>query len=225
MATFADLIDESFIDLAVISPGMTITSTMQTKAFRLLQTMWSNWANERLMSYLPVHQNFSLIPGFTSYTLGPSGTFATTGGLRAVMVTGWSAYYLNFRSGGRIMSLEEFHAENKDLLGSSTTLPTMVGADQGNPYITVEVFPSPASVAATLRLDYFTPLVQFSAVSDTISLPDGYEEAIRTGLAVRLYPQYQRPGVSLEVLAAAASNAKETIAQRNAAILGMVKAA
>lgn len=223
--TFSDLINHALIDLAVIAPGATPSTIMRDHAFILLQEMWASWGNERLMNYLPVHQNFSLVAGTTVYSLGAAGTFATTGSLRAVMVTGWKAYFGNFTMGGPILPLDQFHAECADGLGTATTIPTKVGADQGNPLITVEVFPTPATSPGTLRLDYFTPLVAFAAVGDNIGLPDGYEEALRTNLALRLYPQYQRPGVSVEVLAAAARNAKDTIAQRNASILGMVKAA
>lgn len=218
----ADIITPAFLDLAVIQPGGAPSNSMRDAAFLLLNQQIDALSTEWVTAYVVYHQAFTLTAGTTNYTVGTAGTLASTA--RPIRITGWTSYTTQgFRNGGQIMSFEALHAAAKDNTGSlDAVLAQMVAADQAYPAINIEVFPAPAASPGTLRLDYYSPLTQFAAVGDAVALPDGYIQMLRTMLAVQLYPQYARVGGNtLEVLGAAAKNAKDQIAAKNAAILGL----
>lgn len=223
MATLvSDLIQQSFNDLGVTKAGELISPTMQLFALPLLQQLWSSFSAEEALAYLFQHQTFSLSPGTTIYTLGTGGTLATSA--RPVRVTGWTSVSGNFRNGGRIISFEELHAMGRNATAKRSVLAEAVAADTAFPAINVEVFPAP-DTGANLLLDYYTPLVPFASVSDSLNLPDGWELMTHVELALVLAPQYARQGGVPPALVAAAANAKQTIMSKNAAILGLQQAA
>lgn len=220
MSTFvSDIIQEAFLDLAVVQPGETISATMQAAAFLVLQQMYASWGAEQLMAYSIHHDSFTLTAGTTNYTLGPSGSLATFA--RPARVTGWSSSSGNFKNGGPISSFEQLHAVAKGQTGKRSVLAEMVAADGAFPFINIEVFPTPDASPGALRLDFYAYLESLGTVSPLI-LPDGWEAALHFNLAIALYPQYARVGSgAIEALAANAQNSKGIIVRRNAEILGM----
>ena len=91
MALVSDIINESFLDLAVIAPGETISSGMQTDAFLRLNQLLASLSTEGAMVFNQVEQSWPLSSGVVAYTLGAAGSLATTGGLRAQKITAWRA--------------------------------------------------------------------------------------------------------------------------------------
>src|SRR5882724_11656092 len=108
MATVADLIQQAFLDLAVVQPGESISSTMQTSALTYLLQMQASWIAEDLMNYNAVELGYSLVANVDAYTLGVGGTFDTFA-QNIHRVTSWNARSGNFKSGGRIATIDEFH--------------------------------------------------------------------------------------------------------------------
>ncbi len=217
--TVAELIDQAFVDLAVIAPGDGITALMLTQGFSMLNMMWGNWSAERVMAYLAQHGNFTPVAGTSTYTLGTGGTFTTSA--RPVRVTAWSSSVGNFSNGGAIMGFDEFRAKTLNATARRSQLPELVAADQEYPSINIELFPTPDTTPGTLRLDYWIPLVQFSSTGQTLTLPDEYFAALHFNLAVALAPQYARQGGITPELAANAQNTKAAIMQKNAEIIGL----
>jgi hypothetical protein len=120
----------------------------------------------------------------------------------------------------RVLGFDEFEATVKDELGTSSVLATILAADRDSPSINLRVFPMPASGPGSLWLDYWIALAQFGSVSDTVDLPTGYEDALHFNLALRLYPQYGRPGGIDPVLAANAQISKAALVDLNSQIIG-----
>lgn len=220
MATVAELISQSFVDLGVITPGETITTAMQTAAFLLLQQMMASLSVEQVMNYVVYHQTFSPVAGTAAYTVGTAGTLVSTA--NPERITGWASVSGNLRNGGRIISFEEYHATVKDPLSSRSVLAAVVAADQLWPSINIRLWPTPDTSPGSLELDYYAPLPVFAAVGDTVTLPNGWQAMLHFNLAIALSPQYGRMGERhLKELAANAQNAKNVIAQKNAAVLGL----
>lgn len=215
----ADLITESFIDLAVIQPGETITTDMLANAFRMLNQLIASLSVERTIGYLAQHTNYTLVAGTAVYTLGVGGTLNTA--IHPVRATSWSSASGQFSSGGLVLSMDEFRVKTLNATARRSVLPELIGADQKYPLITIEVFPTPDTAPGTLRLDYWTPIPQFATSGDTVDLPDGYEAMLHFNLAVALAPQYARQGGVTPELAANAQNSKAVIASKNADILGL----
>ena len=93
-------------------------------------------------------------------------------------------------------------------------IPTIVGADTAYPLINVRVWPPPSAAPGTIELGYWTPIVVFSAVSDAIALPPGYEDALHFNLAIALAPMWLK-GAIPESLAGNAASTKARIVQQN----------
>jgi hypothetical protein len=212
----SDIINTAFIDIGTITPTETITSAMQTDAYNRLNPILDMLSAEGLTVPTQVEQAFSLQAGVTGYTLGSGGTFSTAGGLRAMKVTAWRAYYSTIlHSGGRVLSMPEFGEMAKQALGEQTSIPAIVGADTAYPLINVRVFPPPSYTPGTLELAYWTPLANFATVNDTVNMPQGWLRLLVKLLAKDLHPQWGRPSLAQAVWAAA-QEAKAALVEQNA---------
>ena len=215
MATWADIINEAFIDLAVIQPGEVIPAagTMQTDAFLRLQQMIASLSTEGATVQNEVLQSFNLLPFTPNYLLGVGGTWGTSA--RPQRVVAWSAFSGNFRSGGMPLSFTEFYDQAKDTNGSTATIPTVLAADTAYPLLNVQVFPTPGQAPGTVQVKYWVPIGAPVSVDDVVNLPPGFEDMLHFNLAVRLYSQYARAGGIPPELAANAQNTKAVIIAQN----------
>jgi len=73
---------------------------------------------------------------------------------------------------------------------------------------TLTLWPVPTSATTQLAIYVPTPVPQFTSLSNTFTLPPGYEEMIVTNLAVRLCPSYEKTPSALLMKLAADSMAK-----------------
>ncbi len=219
MATAADIIDQAFIDLGVIQPGEAITAAMLANAFAVINQLLSSWSAEDLMAFNWYQQVLTLTAGTSAYTFGAAGSLVSTA--RPVRIINWkSSISTNFANGGAVISFEEFRTKNQNPTGRRSVLAEMVAADQNYPALNIEVFPTPDTSPGSLTLGYWGSITAFAATSTTVTLPDGYEEALHSNLAIALAPQYARVGGVTPELAALAQNSKAAIITKNAAILG-----
>lgn len=216
MSTPRSIIAQAFQDLKVLPPGGSVSTTVENDAFVYLNQLISSLSIEGPTAFNQVRQIFNLAYGSASYTLGSGGSFATTGGKRAVKVTSWRATYGGvLSSGGVPLSMEEFGAQAKQIIGESAPIPSLVGVDTAYPLINVRVHPPPSVTVGTLELGYWTPITQFATVTDVLAFEDGWEEMLHFNLAVILFPQYGRTGGIDPVLAANAQNSKARIVAMN----------
>jgi hypothetical protein len=81
------------------------------------------------------------------------------------------------------------------------------------PSATVYIWPTPRQ-AGTLELWVYAVMTQFANLTDTVTMPEGYEAGLRFNLAVVLAPEYGRP-IDQTVLANA-QNFKASLVQLNA---------
>jgi hypothetical protein len=232
--TVQRLITLAFFDLGAIQSGETPNTDELNDSLDVLNGMLGAFSNEQLTVFNRVVQSFPGA-GLSSFTLGTGGIW-NTGSARAQKIVGWRATNGAYNSGGAPLSLADFDAAAQDasvrfagvqaqisallapffqsptLALSSAQAPLLLGADSAWPLINVRVFPA---TTATIELAYWTPITAFVALTDVISLPPGFEELLRTNLAVRLSPQYGRSGGIDPVLAANAQNAKAAIQALN----------
>src|ERR1039458_8410066 len=104
----SDIINGAFEDLGVISVNETITTAMQSDAFLYLNPLLDQVSAEGLGVPSQVMQSFPLFSGVVAYTFGPSGTWATTGGLQQLKVTAWRAASSDMLRGGPALRMDEF---------------------------------------------------------------------------------------------------------------------
>ncbi len=215
----SDLINESFLDLNEITVGRTIAPLEQADAFLRLNQLLAQWSNEQLIVPNVAHTPCTLSAGVSNYTLGTGGSLATAA--KPIAVIGATSISGGFRGPVRVVSFAQFDIEAEDTLGSSSVLAKLLAADAASPSINLRVHPIPAAAPGTLWIDYWTALVAFGTVGDTVALPAGFEEALHHALALKLYPQYARPGTTdLAVLETLANNSKSSIIALNTLVLG-----
>jgi hypothetical protein len=207
MALVSDLITESFLDLGATAAGETITTAEQTDAFNRLNLIVDQWSREELTAFMIYHGSFTLAAGTANYTLGPTGTWVTAGVPNRV--TGGRAYSGAFSGGLKLLSFAEFDEISDDPHGETVAIPSILAADQGWPVIALRFHPTPSG--GTAEIEYWTAFAQFATVGDTINLPPGYTAALQKNLALHLFPQYARPGNSVDLVAGLAQSTKASI--------------
>jgi hypothetical protein len=213
--TVAQIINQAFQDLKVIQAGDSITGlSMETGAFQQLNFLMDAFSSEELTVPNEVRQTFPLIAGQPEYTLGVGGIWNVNP--RAVKVRSWMATFGTFRNGGLPLPLPVFATQAKDPVGSTASIPLILGADNAFPLINIHVFPTPGAGPGSMELLFWQAIAQFAATSDTITLPPGWFELLHWNLAEVLYPAYARVAqTTAEIVAAESQKAKQRIAAEN----------
>ncbi len=209
------IILEALSDLGTIRAGDTPpTLIMNDMLLRLNQRM-SAHSIEGMLAQTQQHNTYSLQVNVVRYTFGVGGTFPTS--TRPERVTGWRAVYNTFFSGGKILTFDELQQASKgDSLGSTSSIPSAVGADVAYPLISVGIFPAPNAFPGLLELSFYGALSQFADLTTTYTFPDGWDDFLHYDLAMSVLPRYGRQGFDPSVLAANATAAKGKILNLNA---------
>jgi hypothetical protein len=202
MTTVRDLITDALDLVGVSAPGETVQAADAQRAFRALNRMLSSWNTEGLMVYSINIQTFTLTGNQQSYTIGPGGNFNTTRPERIEQA------YLRVPSSSNLdlplRLLTDSEWADIRLKPTTSDLPRMLYNDGNNPLSTLYLWPVPTQ-ANVLVLYVWNQLSQYADLSDTVTLPPGYEEAIVYNLAVRLATSFGRP-IPPEVSAIAATS-------------------
>lgn len=191
MATaYSQIILQAYAEVNVIQDtSETISSTLQSDAFLLMQQWLQEISMDRLLNCVAKHQTgLTLVAGTSGYTFGTGGTL--TASVEPLAITGWSAVSGNFRTGGQPISYDRIRELAQNASGRVSTLPEALAADQANPTINLEVWPTPGTSPGTLSLDYWGKLTIPTSVSDTVDGPPGFERLYALGLALQLETRY-----------------------------------
>ena len=214
MATAQTLINSALRKLGVLASGETPDANTSTDALDTLNRMLEGWRLEGLMAYAITTLETAWASGLAYKTIGPSATINTT---RPVRID--TAVWVD--SGGNVYDMdvitpdEWLHCDPANLSG----IPQGVYYDSTHPQATIRLWPVP-DLAGTLKTQVRTPVTAY-ALSDTVSLPPGYERAMVYGLALEIAPEHgMEPPQSIVALA---SDAKADIKRNNIKmpVLGM----
>lgn len=182
--TVLDIIKSSFRLLNVYASGETPSSDDSADALTTLNMMIGSWNNDGLMIYQVLNETFSLVNGTASYLIGAGQTFNTT---RPNKID--SAYVRDTASNDfdvRLINSEEYgNIAEKTLTG----VPSRMYYNAAYPYATMYFWPVP-DAAYTLGLNQWKQISTFTDLVTTITLPPGYEMALRYCLAVELAPEF-----------------------------------
>jgi hypothetical protein len=185
MATYQNLVDGALRICGRLASGASPTSQENTDYLQVLNEMLAGWSARLGPVFSETIESLTWTGGQASRTIGTSGNFNTA---RPQQVL--AAYYRDSSSIDNpigLISHREYQGiwdktEARDNPSYLAYLPTN-SSNQG----TLFVWPVPAS-DWTFRLVSLKPL-GVVALSDTVTLPPGYEEAIRWNLAPRLAPE------------------------------------
>lgn len=186
MATVQTMIDRSLRLIGVIASGDSPTSDETADTLIALNGMLESWRNDRLIVYSFTESTLTMSIGDASYTIGPSGDLDTTRPVKienTFMRIGDTDYPVKLVDKKRFDAIQD-KTVTSDLVEMAYYNPTMTTG-------TLSVWPVP-SVANALHLTLWTPVASFSAASDTVSLPPGYERALTYNLAIEVAPEFGR---------------------------------
>ena len=186
MATVQTLIDRSLRLIGVIASGDSPTSDETADCLTALNGMLESWRNNRLFVHAFTESTLTMTVGDASYTIGPSGDLDTT---RPVKIE--SAF---MRVSGVDYPVSVVGKDRFDMIPDKTLTSDLLEMVRYNPTMptgTLSVWPVP-SVANVLHLTLWSPVASFSAATDAVSLPPGYERAITYNLAIEAAPEFGR---------------------------------
>ena len=196
MSTWRDLIKGSLKLIGVISPGETLPADEQSDAFNTLKAMLDSWSTEKLIASVVTREVFALTSGQSSYTMGPTGNFNTARPLRienATILNNSNELPMD------ILNADQWAGVSQKNVQSS--IPTKIYSEGTSPLETINLWPVPDG-SNSLVLYTWKPLSSLASVGATISLPPGWERAIKYNLAIELAPEYGKSAPA-EVVATA----------------------
>jgi hypothetical protein len=182
MTTAVELITDALGEIGVADAGQALSANDSALGLRVLNRLFQRWSNMRLLQ--PVLDELSVtMTGAASYTLGPGGSPARARPLKVLSATFVDTGGLE--SPVQIITREQWDAiPNKADTGS---YPDRIWYAAENTDGIVYTYPKCST--GTLKLDVLTNM-QALGMSDTLTLPDGYESAIVSTLADDLATHY-----------------------------------
>lgn len=187
MATVQTRLNRAMRLIGQIGSGESPTTDETADCLTALNAMLDSWRNDRLMCFAFQTLTLTLANGDDTYTIGTSGDVNTT---RPVDIL--DAYIVDGNVSYPVKLIGE--KEYASIIDKTTTAdwpdvmlfrPTVASS-----LATVIVYPVP-NAARTMKIVCRVPVTAFSAASDTVTLPPGWEEAIDSNLAIRIAPEFE----------------------------------
>jgi hypothetical protein len=215
----SDLITGSLRLVGRLKPGRVANNSELVAALVALNEMIDSWATERLMTYEIVRQTFTLTPGTGVYQIGVGVASPNFNTARPVRIEEANAV-----SGGatipiKLVNAQEYSEVTEKLIEG--VIPRKIYFDGAWPNANIYLWPVP-SAATTLEIYTWQALLSSSGgpgfvnLGDNLSVPPGYQKALRFNLAVAFAAEYGldvRPDVLRN-----AADAKQKILQLNSAL-------
>lgn len=183
MATVLDIIKSAMRKGGFLAKGETPSSDESVDGMEMLNDLLASLANESILVYSRTTETFSLSGGVGSYTIGASATFNTTRPIRIV-----SAYV---RSGEIDYPLSIVNDEQYASIPFKTSsgIPKFLNYSNAFPQATIRLYPVPSSTYSLILVSE-KQITSFTSLSDTVSLPPGWERMLKYNLALELCPEY-----------------------------------
>jgi hypothetical protein len=196
----SDLIKSSMRVAQVIRQNEDPVTQEMTDALQAMTIMLQSWAARKLLVRAMVLDVKVLSAGVSSYTLGAGGTIVTIKPVRVI-----SGFIRD--SSGNDTPLDIWTKEEYDTISAKTTsgLPYILAYDPGLPQQasqmgTIYIYPIPdGSSSYTLYMNSQKPFTEFSAVTETMTFEQIYNEAIKYELAKRLWREYHKTDIPQDV--------------------------
>jgi hypothetical protein len=181
MTTASDILTRSAKALAYLGRTEVLSAGDANDALVCFNALLDSWSNEALMSYVELQRNFPMVAGQQSYTIGTGGNINST---RPYDVT--SAFIRDNNSNDYPMQI--FNQDQWDKIGLKTItsqIPDTLFYDSQYPLGIINIFPIPL-VNYTVYFNSTTDQVDFTSLTQALSLPVGYERAFVLNLALEM---------------------------------------
>lgn len=187
MSTISDMVTEALEEIRSARAGDVINSEDMDLGLRTLNRILNAWNADERAVYNEEFNDYTLTPNLSPHTIGPSGTFNVT--QRPVSLE-YAA--LNLGNTPNVFTPiavrgDEWYQRNQ-VPGITLSVPTDVYYDTGWPLGKLYFYGIP-TVAYGVRL-WTRVLLASVVLTDTFSLPPGYQDALTLTLAERLAPAF-----------------------------------
>lgn len=218
MATYTalDIIKRAMRLAGVYSIGEEPSADETTSGLQALNGMIESWANETLMIYVHTSDSIPLVAATGAYTLGASGTVVTTRPIEALDTS--YVVYQNVTYPCPALTLDQYNTIPYKL--QTATFPWSMWFEPTFPNATITVYPTPTA-SSTLVFWSKKQLSQFTALTDVVTFPPGYYDALCYNMAVFWCPEFDGASIPKQVVMQA-GNLKRMIKRTNTARLPMV---
>jgi hypothetical protein len=185
--TCIDLIKRAYRLIGVYSIGETPSADESTDGLTALNAMLGDWANEGLMVYANTTDTVPLTAGVSAYTIGASGGVVANRPQEVL-----SASYIQYGTVSFPLVLLTQAQYNDIQVKTTGGIPTSLFYSADFPNGTITLFPVPQDTM-TLNLVSKKQLTVFQYITDIVSMPPGYENAIVFNLAKYLSAEFGMP--------------------------------
>jgi len=194
--------------IGVIATGETPEAAEMQDGLETLNLMLGSWSAKRMMIPVLTAENFPLVAGTASYTIGSGATFDTKRPIRIE-----SAFIRDSSSIDTPIEIIYRDKYNAHVLKTTQGRPEQLFYEDTYPTGTVFVTYVPDE-AYTLFINSWKALTQLTGLTTSIDMPNEYLDALKYNLAIRIAPEY---GVSIpEEVAAIAKDTYDTLKTLNA---------
>lgn len=188
MATVQSLINRSLRLIGAIEPGEDPTAQESADGLTALNDMISSWQTERLVVFAYADTGFPLVSGVGSYTVGPSGNFNLDPRPFKLENCFVKASAIDYPV--EVVDQERWFAIPDKTVQSD--IPTMAYYEPELPTGTLSVWPVP-NEANSLHIVTWIPVSEFAALTDNVTLPQGYNRALTYNLSIEIAAEYKLP--------------------------------
>lgn len=217
MTTAMDIIQGAAEELGVYGVGEVMSAADTTRGLSVLNDMVDMWSNESLFCYAILEQSVALTVGKSSYTIGTSGgaDLPITRPIRILDGPG-TAYVQD--TNGNNYGMAVVPRDTWNMLGNRSNLitsnfPDTLFYDPQFPLGVINIFPVP-NIQYTMFFDSYQQISEFASLSTAVSLPPGYNAALRHNLAIELQPFFADAKIS-PVIVELAGKSKGAIKRAN----------
>jgi hypothetical protein len=188
MTTALDIIKGALRKIGQYAPGETIAAADSTDALDQLNAMLDLWSTEHLAIYNNVETVFNFTSGKGSYTVGTGGDINIA---RPLKITGGYTRITNANSNVDYpcteIAFDQYAAIG--LKNQPGPWPKAMYYNTNYPLAQLVFWPVPSS---GYEFHLWTDMVfsQFSGLTSTVSMPQGYILALETNLACLIAPEY-----------------------------------
>lgn len=217
MSSAAQIIQSALERIGAYGQGQTMTAADSARGLDQLNKVLDSLSNESLACYAFTEVVFTLIPGKYQYTVGTTGTPDVNATRPLKLREGRGAAYTLDANGNRypldVIPQSEWNAIGNVSANTVSNLPTVLFYDPQFPLGIINVWPYP-TMGNIVHADALLQLGDMANLSQTFSLPPGYELMIETQLATQLW-SFFKTGELSRTLAIQANNAKRNVKRTN----------
>lgn len=179
-----DIIKSTLRIIGAISSGENPTADESNDALQSLNSMLGLWSINGLLVYEIKRETFDLVAGQQVYTFGLTGNFNS---VRPNQILDANSLENGIETPLEILNHQQWAGISSKNVSSS--VPSKLYLEKSYPLAKINLWPIP-NVTNQIVIQSLKNLPAFTSINDDVILPDGYEEALKYNLALRLAPEY-----------------------------------